>query len=216
MVFHLRSAGIISGVLPLAVLFSFIGMKQFGIDANVVALSGIAIAIGTIVDMGVVLVENILKHLEAHDKATVSNAGDQLVTTASKQDGVSADVTSDTPTSVTPAESRKEVIYRACTEVGGAVTTAVMTTIISFLPVFTMEAAEGKLFQPLAYTKTFALIGSIVVALTIIPPLAHWLLGRRKPPMPTKSRNWNIIKKYLHVFLCVIAALITGYFLAND
>jgi Cu(I)/Ag(I) efflux system membrane protein CusA/SilA len=145
MLLHLRSASLISGVLPLAVLFSFIGMKLFRIDANVVALSGIAIAIGTIVDMGVMLIENILKHLD--------DAG--------------------------PEENRLEVVYRACTEVGSAMVTAVLTTIISFLPVFTMEAAEGKLFRPLAYTKTFALVGSIVVALTIIPPLAHWFIAGR-------------------------------------
>lgn len=145
MLMHLRSASLISGILPLAVLFAFIGMKLFGVDANVVALSGIAIAIGTIVDMGVVLIENLLKHLDEAD----------------------------------PEESRLEVVYRACSEVGGAVTTAVLTTVISFLPVFTMEAAEGKLFRPLAYTKTFALIGSIIVALTILPPLAHWLIAGR-------------------------------------
>jgi len=143
MLLHLRSAALISGVLPLAVLFAFIGMKLFKVDANVVALSGIAIAIGTIVDMGVVLIENILRHLD------------------------------DAP----PHENRLEVVYRACSEVSGAVVTAVLTTVISFLPVFTMEAAEGKLFRPLAYTKTFALIGSIVVALTVIPPLAHWLIA---------------------------------------
>ena len=143
MLLHLRSATLISGVLPLAVLFAFIGMKLFGVDANVVALSGIAIAIGTIVDMGAVMIENILKHLD-----------DAL-----------------------PDESRLEVVYRACSEVASAVVTAVLTTVISFLPVFTMEAAEGKLFRPLAYTKTFALIGSIVVALTVIPPLAHWLIA---------------------------------------
>ncbi|MCB1134163.1 MAG: efflux RND transporter permease subunit, partial [Verrucomicrobiae bacterium] len=106
----------------------------------------IAIAIGTVVDMGIVLCENILKHL---DEAP-------------------------------PDEPRREVVYRACAEVGGAVFTAVMTTIISFLPVFTMEAAEGKLFKPLAYTKTFALAGSILVALTVIPPLAYGLLGRKR------------------------------------
>jgi Cu(I)/Ag(I) efflux system membrane protein CusA/SilA len=144
MVLHLRSAALISGVLPLAVLFAFMGMKLFGVDANVVALSGIAIAIGTIVDMGVVLIENILKHLETSDKK----------------------------------ENRLEVVYRACSEVGSAVVTAVLTTVISFLPVFTMTAAEGKLFKPLAYTKTFALVGSIVVALTIIPPLAHLIIAK--------------------------------------
>ena len=157
MVLHLRSASLISGVLPLAVLFSFIGMKLFGVDANVVALSGIAIAIGTIVDMGVVLIENILKHLD------------------------------DAP----PEESRLEVVYRACTEVASAVVTAVLTTVISFLPVFTMEAAEGKLFRPLAYTKTFALIGSIVVALTIIPPLAHWFIAGRFKSHLAKIGLWG-------------------------
>ena len=180
MVLHLRSASLISGVLPLAVLFSFIGMKLFGVDANVVALSGIAIAIGTIVDMGVVMVENILKHI---DEAP-------------------------------PEENRLEVVYRACSEVGGAVTTAVLTTIISFLPVFTMEAAEGKLFQPLAYTKTFALFGSIVVALTVIPPLAHWVLARKSHTKPSKvsflSHPW------LRFALCMIAAILTAIYLAND
>ena len=157
MLMHLRSAALISGVLPLAVLFAFIGMKVFGVDANVVALSGIAIAIGTIVDMGVVLVENILKHLD------------------------------DAP----PDENRLEVVYRACTEVAGAVVTAVLTTVISFLPVFTMEAAEGKLFQPLAYTKTFALIGSIIVALTIIPPFAHWFIAGKFKAQWSKVGFWG-------------------------
>lgn len=157
MVLHLRSASLISGVLPLAVLFSFIGMKLFRVDANVVALSGIAIAIGTIVDMGVVLIENILRHLD------------------------------DAP----PDENRLEVVYRACTEVASAVVTAVLTTVVSFLPVFTMEAAEGKLFRPLAYTKTFALIGSIVVALTIIPPLAHWLIAGRYKSHLAKYGLWG-------------------------
>ena len=158
MVLHLRSAALISGVLPLAVLFAFVGMKLFKVDANVVALSGIAIAIGTIVDMGVVLIENILKHLDE-----------------SSED-----------------EDRLEVVYRACTEVGSAVVTAVLTTIISFLPVFTMEAAEGKLFRPLGFTKTFALFGSIVIALTIIPPIAHWLIAGKLKAGWTKMGLWIV------------------------
>ncbi len=141
MVMHLRSSMLISALLPLAVLMCFIAMKTFGVDANIVALSGIAIAIGTMVDMGIILCENILKHLEEAD----------------------------------PDENRLEVIHRASTEVGSAVLTAVSTTIISFLPVFTMVGAEGKLFKPLAYTKTFALAASVIVALTIIPPAAHIL-----------------------------------------
>jgi len=146
MVMHMRSSFLISALLPLAVLMTFIAMKNFGVDANIVALSGIAIAIGTMVDMGIVICENILKHLD--------QAG--------------------------PDENRLEVIFRATSEVGGAVLTAVATTVISFLPVFTMEAAEGKLFKPLAYTKTFALVASIIVALTLIPPFAHVLFTEKK------------------------------------
>jgi Cu(I)/Ag(I) efflux system membrane protein CusA/SilA len=145
MVRHLRSALLVGALLPLAVLMCFIAMKQFGVDANIVALSGIAIAIGTMVDMGIIMSENILKHLAEAD----------------------------------PRTSRLKVIYDASREVASAVLTAVATTVISFLPVFTMMGAEGKLFQPLAFTKTFALIASVIVALVVIPPAAHLLLGTR-------------------------------------
>lgn len=153
MVMHLRSSILISGLLPLTVLTAFIAMKQFNVDANIVALSGIAIAIGTIVDMGIVVCENILKHL---DQAP-------------------------------PEANRRQVIFTAASEVGGAVVTAIATTVVSFLPVFTMEAAEGKLFKPLAYTKTFALLASVVIALTIIPAFAHVLFGR-KPSLSTTKK----------------------------
>ena len=143
MVMHLRSSLLIGAMLPIAVLGTFIGMKLFRVDANIVALSGIAIAIGTIVDMGIVLSENLLRKLEEAPEGA----------------------------------SRLETIYDATMEVGSAVLTAVATTIVGFLPVFTMTAAEGKLFKPLAYTKTFALIASIVIALTILPSVAHVLLG---------------------------------------
>ncbi len=145
MVWHLRSSILISGLMPMTVLLVFIAMKISRVDANIVALSGIAIAIGTIVDMGIVVTENILRHLKkAH-----------------------------------PGESSRDIIYRAVSEVGSAVMTAVATTIVSFLPVFTMEAAEGKLFRPLAFTKTFALISSVLIALMIIPPLAQILFSRK-------------------------------------
>jgi len=143
MVMNLRTSFLISAMLPIAVLMTFIAMKYANVDANIVALSGIAIAIGTIVDMGVILSENMLRHMENMKK------GDSLL----------------------------EVIYTATVEVASAVITAVSTTIVSFLPVFTMIAAEGKLFKPLAYTKTFALIASIIVAITLIPPFAHWIFS---------------------------------------
>jgi Cu(I)/Ag(I) efflux system membrane protein CusA/SilA len=157
MLMNLRSSLLISGLLPLAVLMSFIAMKLFKVDANIVALSGIAIAIGTMVDMGIVIVENILKHLKK------AKAG----------------------------ENRLQVVARAAGEVGSAVLTAVATTVVSFLPVFTMVAAEGKLFKPLAFTKTFALIASIIIALVVIPAYAHLLLGKIKP-----SRN---LKEFLPI-----------------
>lgn len=144
---HLRSSALISMVMPMAVLLCFIAMKTFGVDANIVALSGIAIAIGTIVDMGIIICENILKHLAA----------------------------------ASPDENRLYVVYRAASEVGSAVLTAVSTTVVGFLPVFAMTGAEGKLFRPLAFTKTFCLISSVIVALTIIPPLAHAIIASRPP-----------------------------------
>ena len=172
-VLHLRSSMLISAMLPLAVLMCFIAMKTFGVDANIVALSGIAIAIGTMVDMGIILCENILKHLD--------EAG--------------------------PDEDRREVIFRASREVASAVLTAVSTTVISFLPVFTMIGAEGKLFKPLAFTKTFALIASVIVALTIIPPAAHMLFtGRVRSETLRRYLHWGLIIVGAVVFLLAISA----------
>ena len=145
MLLNLRASLLISGLLPVAVLMCFIAMRYFHVDANIVALSGIAIAIGTMVDMGIVLSENMIKHL---DKAK-------------------------------PEENKLELIYKATTEVASAVITAVATTIISFIPILTMQAAEGKLFQPLALTKSFALIASIIIAITVIPAFAHWIFSAK-------------------------------------
>ena len=167
MLLNLKSSLLVSGTLPVAVLMCFIAMRYFGVDANIVALSGIAIAIGTMVDMGIVLTESMVKRLE------------------------------DAP----PEESLMTSIYEATVEVASAVMTAIATTVISFIPVFTMEAAEGKLFRPLAYTKTFALVASIIVALTIIPPLAHSIFS-----IKTKNRSL--------AFIANLLALVAGIFVA--
>jgi len=170
LVMHIRSSILISGLLPIAVLMCFIAMKTFGVDANIVALSGIAIAIGTMVDMGIIMCENILKHLDEAD----------------------------------PEENRLDVIFRATREVSGAVTTAVSTTIVSFLPVFTMIGAEGKLFKPLAFTKTFALLSSVIVALTIIPPAAHILF--------TAKIRTQRLKQFL-LSVLIATGIVTGIWL---
>ncbi|RBP32950.1 Cu(I)/Ag(I) efflux system membrane protein CusA/SilA [Oceanihabitans sediminis] len=173
MVFNLRASILISGLLPVAVLMVFIAMKLFNVDANIVALSGIAIAIGTMVDVGVILSENIIRHLDDDDGK----------------------------------ESINTVVYNATAEVSGAIVTAVMTTIISFIPVFTMIGAEGKLFRPLAFTKTFALTASILVALFLIPPFAAFLF-RRKSIKKSFSYILNTA-----LILAGIAGLFYGYWL---
>ena len=173
MVFNLRASVLISGLLPIAVLMVFIAMKLFNVDANIVALSGIAIAIGTMVDVGVILSENIIRHLKESEEKTSIN----------------------------------QVVFNATSEVSGAIITAVLTTIISFIPVFTLVGAEGKLFRPLAFTKTMALSASIIVALFIIPPFAALIFNTKKE------------KKYIRfiinsIFILIgVVALVYGYFL---
>ncbi|WP_309386297.1 efflux RND transporter permease subunit [Cerasicoccus frondis] len=163
LVWRLRSALIISSVLPLAVLITFIAMKLTGIDANIVALAGIAIAIGTVVDMGIVLCGNIQEKL---DEAS-------------------------------PGESRSQIVWSASSEVGGAVLTAVMTTVIGFLPVFFMTGAEGKMFRPLAFTKTYALISSVIVSLTLVPVLALLLLRASKKSAELAPTERKFFKRTL-------------------
>ena len=139
LVMNLRASLIVAGLLPIGVLMTFILMRIFGVEANIVALSGIAIAIGVMVDIGIVDVENILRHLEMPENKGIK--GKKLMS----------------------------VIYLATTEVRAAVVTSIATTIVSFLPVFAMQAAEGKLFHPLAFTKTFALISAFLLGIIVLP-----------------------------------------------
>lgn len=156
MLFDFKSSVLVAGSLPVGVLVSFIAMRHFNIDANIVSLSGIAIAIGTMVDMGIVLTESINNRIEEY-------ATKEKLTTS---------------------------IYEASKEVSGALLTAIATTVVSFLPVFAMEAAEGKLFRPLAYTKTFALLSSILIAITILPALADsFLRFNKKRQLSTLTTN---------------------------
>lgn len=143
---HFRSNLLITCNVPLSILVTFALMWVFKVDSNLMSLAGIAIAIGVMVDTGIVLTENIVRHFEL----------------------------------AAPGEDALEIVYRASCEVAGAVITAVMTTIVSFLPVFALIGAEGKLFTPLAYTKTFALFASMFVALIVLPAFAHILLKKRK------------------------------------
>ena len=159
---NLKASLLISSILPVSILMVFISMKLFDVDANIVALSGIAIAIGTMVDLGIILSENVVKELKQYK-------GEYNYKTT------------------------LNVVYKSCSEVSGAIVTAVLTTIISFLPVFTMTAAEGKLFGPLAFTKTSALIAALIVSLFILPSIAHLILGRKKEvERVTTKKKWAL------------------------
>jgi Cu(I)/Ag(I) efflux system membrane protein CusA/SilA len=173
LVMNLRASLIVAGLLPIGVLMTFILMRFFGIDANIVALSGIAIAIGVMVDIGIVDVENILRHLEMPENRGIR--GKKLM----------------------------QVIYEATTEVRAAVVTSIATTIVSFLPVFAMQASEGKLFRPLAFTKTFALISAFILGIVVLPTLVHILFDIR---FDTKKirKIWNGILIVAGVLFAVI------------
>ncbi len=154
LVLNLRTSFLISSLLPIGVLMTFIAMRRFGVDANIVALSGIAIAIGVMVDVGVVFTENIIRHIEI-----IKNKGKKLL----------------------------NVIYESTVEVAPAVITALTTTIVSFLPVFAMQAAEGKLFKPLAFTKTFAMLSALIIGLAFIPAMAHIIFSVKIDRKKTKQ-----------------------------
>ncbi|MDO7171124.1 efflux RND transporter permease subunit [Mariniflexile sp. AS56] len=182
---NLRASIIISSLLPVGVLMTFIIMRYAGVDANVVALSGIAIAIGVMVDIGIVFVENIIRHLEMPENHGVK--GKVLM----------------------------NVIYEATKEVASAVTTALATTVVSFIPVFAMVGAEGKLFRPLAFTKTFALLGTFLLGIIVLPALAHFVFGINYDKKKVK-RTWGIIlivaglllAFYMHMWLPLVLCVL--------
>lgn len=146
---HIRSSFVVAICLPAAVLMSFIAMRVVGVGANIMSLAGIAIAIGTMVDMAIIVSENIYQHLSDWESGSEEARIKQ---------------------------PRTEVVYEATVEVAPAVVTAVATTIVSFLPVFFLTGRDYKLFSPLAYTKTFAIAAAMIAAVTIVPALCRLML----------------------------------------
>ena len=144
--FHLRSGLIVVIVTPLAVLAAFVVMKLQGINANIMSLGGIAIAIGTLVDAAIVMIENVHRKLE---HAPASN------------------------------EQRMQAVFEGCREVGPSLFFSLMIVAMSFLPVFTLEAQEGRLFAPLAFTKTYAMVAASLLSITLVPVLIWWLVRGR-------------------------------------
>ena len=149
---HIRASIVVATTLPVAMLMAFIAMNTFGVDANIMSLAGIAIAIGTMVDMGIIISENVFRGIADWEK-----------------DGQPGG-----------EEGRLAKISEMTSEVAPAVITAVSTTVISFLPVFFLTGRDYRLFAPLAWTKTYSLVASLIVAVLLVPPLARLLLKNPK------------------------------------
>ncbi len=185
---HVRSALVAIIMLPIGVLFAFIGMRFLGLNSNIMSLAGIALAIAEMTDAAIVMIENAHKHLERRD----------------------------------PATSRIEAIIAACKEVGPALFFSLLIITVSFLPVFTLEAQEGRMFQPLAYTKTFAMAGAALLSITLVPVLMLLLIRGRIPQaeknLLVRAMTWSYRPVIAWVMrwkgLVVIAALVVLSFTA--
>lgn len=197
---HFWGSMVISAVLPIGILIAFIFMRLFNVDANIMSLGGIAIAIGVMVDSGCVLVENIYRRLsEERENKNVTKL---------------------------PAQQRLDVCLAGAQEVGKPVLFALLTTIIGFIPVFVLTGQAGKLFRPLAFTKTFVMIAASIIALTLLPTLCYYLLRGRLTPVDKNKTTHFLHKGYkpvirwalghkLIIVLISLSIIISGVFCAS-
>ncbi|MDB5863626.1 MAG: czcA, partial [Betaproteobacteria bacterium] len=168
--FHLRSAFVAIVSLPLGILAAFIVMRYQGVNANIMSLGGIAIAVGAMVDVAIVMIENAHKHIEAWNHA---HPGEALT-----------------------GEARWRLIGDAAAEVGPALFFSLLIIVLSFIPVFTLEAQEGRLFSPLAFTKTYAMAAAAGLSVTLIPVLMGYLIRGRIPAEQRNPLNRFLIALY--------------------
>ena len=180
--FHFRSILIVTLPLPLSILISFILMKQFGITSNIMSLSGIAIAIGVLVDAGIVMTESVIRHCERAEEAKRGSQREEALIPKSEIRKPKAE----SHLRLTAAETWQSVL-EATRQVGRPIFFAMVIIILAFVPVFALSGREGKLFHPLAFTKTFAMIGSTVLAVTLVPALCAALV---RGPFHAEDRNW--------------------------
>ena len=167
--FHLRSALVIMFSLPVGILIAFIVMERLGINANIMSLGGIAIAIGAMVDAAIVMIENVHKHME-HTEVTDAT-----------------DLTN---------ERRWQLMREAAQEVGPPLFFSLLIITLSFLPVFTLEAQEGRMFAPLAFTKTFAMAGAALLSITLVPVLMGYFIRGHVTPEHKNPINRVLIAGY--------------------
>ena len=195
LVINLRASAVIAAMLPLAVISTFIVMKMVGVEANIVALSGIAIAIGVMVDVGVVMMENVVKGITPPAGA---EGGEWQMPRG---------------------KALENIIYERVSEVSAAILTAMATTVVSFIPVFAMQAQEGKMFHPLAFTKTFALLSALLLGFLILPTLAYWVLSLRWPQRLPKFSVLSRVTKLFRIssnYLLIAIVVVLAVFLLAD
>jgi Cu(I)/Ag(I) efflux system membrane protein CusA/SilA len=217
---HARSALVAIVMLPIGVLMAFIAMRFLNLNSNIMSLGGIAIAIGAMVDAAIVMIENAHKHLERLE-VTSSTAQTQLLPPLRGKAGMGVKALSTSIFTLSPNPSptsgggeknlsaRAAAILAACKEVGPSLFFSLLIITVSFLPVFTLEAQEGRLFAPLAYTKTFAMAGAALLSVTLVPvlmllfirgkikseaenPLNRWMIAGYKPLIRAVLRNKKI------------------------
>lgn len=167
--FHVRSTLVAVVVVPLSILIAFIIMRYFGITANIMSLGGISIAIGAVIDGSIVMIENTHKHIERFKQKENRN-----------------------PTE----KERWDLVLKSSQEVGGAIFSSLLIITISFLPVFALEAQEGKLFAPLAYTKTLTMLSASILSVTLIPVLMGYFIRGNIIPENKNMINNGLIKIY--------------------
>jgi Cu(I)/Ag(I) efflux system membrane protein CusA/SilA len=169
---HARSALVAIVTLPLGILISFAVMRWVGVNANIMSLGGIAIAIGAMVDAAIVMIENMHKHLE--------RAGER------------------------PREARWEIVLESAKQVGPPLFFSLLIITFSFLPVFTLEQQEGRLFKPLAFTKTFAMAGSALLSITLVPVLMGYLISGRIRGEAANPLNRALQRAYRPIIAFVV------------
>jgi len=166
--FHLRSSLVAIISLPIGILTAFIVMYFQGLNANIMSLGGIAIAIGAMIDGAIVMIENLHKHIERFNES-----GDTLTN-----------------------EKRWQLVMQASQEVGPALFFSLLIITVSFVPVFTLEAQEGRMFSPLAFTKTYAMAASAALAITLVPVLMGYFVRGRILPEEKNPVNRTLIHGY--------------------
>ncbi|MDD2721605.1 MAG: CusA/CzcA family heavy metal efflux RND transporter [Gallionella sp.] len=215
---HARSALVAIVMLPVGVLIAFIAMRLLGMNSNIMSLGGIAIAIGAMVDAAIVMIENAHKHLERlNPSPSIPLTGEGAMTPPLSRGGRDE------------FDVRAQAILAACKEVGPSLFFSLLIITVSFLPVFTLEAQEGRLFAPLAFTKTFSMAGAALLSVTLVPvlmmlfirgkimpeaqnPLNRWLIAVYRPMITTvlMRKKTTLVAALLALGLTIYPALQLG------